>query len=279
VIGLEVSMSVGEMQAVLARLYIDGPFLDLFCERPEAVLGGYRLSSRERSALAGIDRRGVREFAASLRTKTFGRFKSPYRLSLLAEPQAIPQVFRRFYELRPIRPNEKFYEPTLEFGDFLEETLSEAPWVAPYAAELVRYEKLFFRARFGTRPAESPAAPSDVTAAEIGLDFAPRRKPGILLERFDFDMATLEKKLEAGERPEGPFGGPSYVVYKPLRHLGAARKFQLSRPFFLLLSRADGKMTLGEIAAGLEGEIAAPNLADSLRAATRKVFEMGLLAA
>src|SRR5205823_5930952 len=45
------AMSIGEMQACLARLYVNEPFRRWFCLDPAAALEGYRLTEEERASL------------------------------------------------------------------------------------------------------------------------------------------------------------------------------------------------------------------------------------
>lgn len=265
-------MSVGEMQAVLARLYVDGPFLQLFCEHPDQILAGYQLSPRERSALTGIDKDALGDFASSLRTKTFGRFKNPFRLIHAAEPQAVARIFQRFYELRTIRPNERFFEPTRELGEFLERTFRDSRLGPPWAAELTRYETAFFETRFAARP-DWPALPGpEDPPPEVDFETIPRLRPGIRILRFDYDLGAIEKAIEAGERPAEVAERETFVVFQSFEQVGRGRKLQISRPFFGLLSRSDGRSSLRAIAREM-----GMDAADPLLAATRKVLQMGLV--
>jgi hypothetical protein len=81
-------MSLVEMHSVLARLYVDGTFLESFCAGPGQALARYDLTAREATALAGIDRDAIRKYAASLRSKTRARFEHAYRLLLALDAAA-----------------------------------------------------------------------------------------------------------------------------------------------------------------------------------------------
>ena len=62
-------MSMAEMQACLARLYVDRAFRRLFALEPETVLREYRLSAEEAEALRALDGNALERFARSLRSK------------------------------------------------------------------------------------------------------------------------------------------------------------------------------------------------------------------
>src|ERR1044072_5474787 len=215
------------MHSVLARLYVNETFLESFCAGPDQALTGYDLTPREAAALAGIDRDAVKKYASSLRAKTQGRFEHAYRLLITLDAAAFHKYYLRFYELRPIRPYETFNGPISEFGRFLERSFAGNPEVPPYAADLARYQRLFYEARFAPR---SPAAPRVEPPAAGELDDRSRLcvAPGVRLERFPYDMAALEAALRQGEIPRDVERALCRVVFQSLPEAGRARKFQVS---------------------------------------------------
>lgn len=269
-------MSIGEMQAVYARLYVEHSFLERFCADPDSVLGEYSLSERERLALIDTDREGLREFAASLRAKTFGRFKQAYRLSLALEGKTAYKIYLRFYELRKILPNERFFDATIDFGEFLEESLENATQVAPFAAELARFESLHYQARFGPRPENSGPPAEDAATPELAAGSVLRLRSGIRLERFSYDLAALEKEMDAGELPRQMPKGDSYVVFQSLPGLGRGKKFQVTKPVFGILSRTDGKRDLAAIAEEI-GNTMGKDVFASVLGSAAKMISMGVL--
>jgi hypothetical protein len=268
-------MSIGEMQAVYARLYVEHSFLERFCADPSSVLKEYSLTERECRALIDTDREGLREFAASLRAKTFGRFKQPFRLSMALDGKTTYKIYLRFYELRKILPNEPFFDATIDFGAFLEESLENATQVAPFAAELARFEALHYLARFGPRPtagaAETEGASPQLTAGSVL-----RLRSGIRLERFSYDLVSLEKLLDAGERPAELPRSDSYVVFQSFREIGRGKKFQVTKPVFGILSRADGQRDLAAIAEEIGREMGTDVFSSVLSSANR-LAGMGLV--
>ena len=263
-------MSLIEMHSALARLYVDETFLESFCTRPDEALKRYDLTPREAAALAGIDRDAIRKYSSSLRTKTRGRFEHAYRLLLALDAAAFNKYYLRFYELRTIRPYESFNGPILELGRFLERSFTDNPEVPPYAAELARYQRLFFQARFEPREGISPRVePPSPPPIEPWTRVAV--VPGVRIERFQYDMAALENALRKGEIPRDVQPEASQVVFQALPEVGRARKFQVSASTADLLSLCDGTRELGRIAESLDIEWAA------VEEGTAKLLRLGLL--
>jgi hypothetical protein len=261
-------MSLVEMHSVLARLYVDETFLQSFCAGPDRAMAKYDLTTREAAALAGIDRDAIKKYAASLRSKTRGRFEPVYRLLLTLEPAAFQKYYLRFYELRSFRPYEDFYGPNLELGRFFERSFAGNPEVSPCAADLARYQRLFHEARFEPgergRSGEEPAETSLDPRTRLGV------VPGVRVERFDYDMSALEKALLKGEKPDVR-RAECHVVFQSLPEIGRARKFQISQSTAELLEMCDGKRELGEVAACLEADW------EAVAEAADRLVRLGLL--
>ncbi len=263
-------MSLVEMHSALARLYVDETFLERFCATPDQALARYDLTVRETAALVGIDRGALRKYASSLRLKTRGRFEHAYDLLLKLDAGAFHKHYMRFYELRTIRPYESFDGPIVEFGRFLEGSFAGNPEVPLYAAGLVRYQRLFFQARFEARARPGPQV---VAAAEETLSDRCRlaTSPSIRLERFSHDVTALEEALREGESPRDVQPEACCVVFQSQPEMGRARKFRVSEPTAKLLAFCDGTRELGEIATSLEAE------RDVVRKAAAKLLGLGVL--
>lgn len=248
-------MSLIEMHSALARLYTDETFLQGFCAGPDEALARYDLTPREAAALAAIDREAVKKYAASLRSKTRGRFEHAYRLLLTLDAAVFHKYYLRFYELRPIRPYETFHGPIVELGRFFERSFAENPEAPSYAADLARYQRLFYQARFDPQGSAVRARPS---AAAEGTALVPRTRlavvPGVRIEPFEYDMSALEAALLKGETPRDVQPSPSQVVFQSFPEVGRARKFQVSTSTARLLSLCDGTRELGDVAARLEAD-------------------------
>lgn len=246
-------MSLMEMYSALARLYVDEAFLESFCAEPDQALAGYGLTPREAAALAGTDRDAIRKYASSLRFKTRSRFENAYRLLLTLDAAAFHKYYLRFYELRPIRPYETFNGPIIELGLFFERSFTGNPEVPPYAADLARYQRLFYEARFG--PGERSG--SGVEPRAVGpLDARSRLgvAPGVRIERFGYDMRAMEELLREGEVPREVQSAPCQVAFQSLNEVGRARKFQVSKSTAALLALCDGTRELGDVATTLEAD-------------------------
>src|SRR5262249_51187136 len=141
------TVSMPEMQACLARLYVDRAFRRLFALEPEAVLREYRLSAEEAQALRDLDRPALERFAHSLRGKRRRRFEATYPLLFGLACPAVDRYYDRYYHLYPARPGGSFIAELLEFGCFMQECLATDDEAPPFAADLAQYERLLFAAR------------------------------------------------------------------------------------------------------------------------------------
>src|SRR5947209_4692942 len=147
-------MSMAEMQACLARLYVDGASRRLLALEPETVLGDYRLSAEEARALRDLDRQALERFAGSLKSKRRRRFAATYPLLFGLESPAVERYYERYYHLYPARPGGSFVTEQLEFGRFMEESLAADDEAPPFAGDLAQYERIRFAAR---RAAANPS--------------------------------------------------------------------------------------------------------------------------
>lgn len=269
-------MSVGEMQAVLSRLYVDGSFLDVFCSNPHQALHHYHLTEKEAGALLGVDREAIRKFATSLRVKTWKRFSYSYRLLYALDRPRIYGYYLRFYEIRRIRPNEGMYQPTVELGEFLEESLLDDAELPPYASELARYERLFYLARYVPRP--NAGAPAKTASGEsLSPAVRPVLREGVEVATFGWDMSTIEKAVDEGRVPRDLEAEPCHVVFHPLGKMGKAKKFQVSGLMYELLSLCDGSRDLPAIAAELEARSEKTDLLESVLGGVQQLVRLGLV--
>src|SRR4029450_12314298 len=101
-------MSMAEMQACLARLYVDGAFRRLLALEPETGLSEYRLSTAEAQALRDLDAAAVERFARSLESKRRRRFAATYPLLFGLGAPAIERYYDRYCQLYPARPGGSF---------------------------------------------------------------------------------------------------------------------------------------------------------------------------
>src|SRR5262245_55060269 len=140
-------MSIADMQACLARLYVDGAFRRLFALDPETVLGEYRLSAEEAQGLRELDAAAVERFARSLKSKRRRRFAATYPLLFGLGAPAIERYYDRYYQLYPARPGGSFVAELMEFGSYAQACLAADDEAPPFASDLAQYERLRFAAR------------------------------------------------------------------------------------------------------------------------------------
>src|SRR5215211_5317659 len=107
-------MSAAEMQACLARLYVDEPFRRLFFLDP-TVLDDYWLTADEAAAIRGVERDQLEYYAASLRMKRRGQIEWAYPVLFGLAPREIAAYYSRYYQLHIARPDLSPQEDVLRF--------------------------------------------------------------------------------------------------------------------------------------------------------------------
>jgi hypothetical protein len=267
-------MSVAEMQACLARLYVDGAFRRLFALEPETVLGEYRLSAEEAQALRELDSPALERFARSLKSKRRRRFVATYPLLFGLASPAVERYYDRYYQLYPARRGGSFVTELLEFGRFMEDCLATDDEAPPFASDLARYERLRFAARratVGHRP-EAGWGPRTVPAGTEGAswrpgpgrppdrpepppvapDDRPRLADGVAVATFRTSILAIVDALEAGLPPPETGEGPYTFVFRTAPGAADPDAFYVTVATYELLDWCDGERTLAELAAVVE---------------------------
>src|SRR5690606_10020144 len=93
------TLSIAEMQACLAQLYVDDAFRKLYYINPDSTLKGYELTEDEANAIKNIEKKWLDAFAESLKNKRKRRFESAYPLTFALETEHMDRYFNRFYQL------------------------------------------------------------------------------------------------------------------------------------------------------------------------------------
>jgi hypothetical protein len=284
-------MSVAEMQACLARLYVDGAFRRLFALEPETVLGEYRLSEGEAQALRDLDRPALERFARSLKSKRRRRFVATYPLLFGLDSPAVDRHYDRYYQLYPARRGGSFVPELLEFGRFMEDCLATDDEAPPFASDLAQYERLRFAARRATvghrpeaggaegaswgpgpgrphaRPATAPVAPDD----------RPRLADGVAVGTFRTSILAIVDALEAGLPPPEIGEGPYTFVFRPGEGAADPDAFYVTAATCELLDWCDGERTLAELAAVVERQRGGDGRAAAVAGAVQTLVEHGIL--
>ena len=120
-------MTVADMQACLAHLYVSDSYRRLFYAAPDVALADYELSNPEAAAIRALDRHMLEVFAGSLKTKRKKRIERAYPASFALDRAVIEGAWRRYLELSGARPAPNIHVGVLEFGMFAEQMLAERP--------------------------------------------------------------------------------------------------------------------------------------------------------
>src|SRR5262245_41905094 len=229
-------MSLPEMQACLARLYVDRTARRLFALEPETVLAEYGLAADEAQALRALDLAALERFARSLRGKRRRRFAATYPLLFGLESPVVERYYNRYYQLYPARPGGAYASELLEFGRFVEECLAAEDEAPPFASDLAQYERLCFL----TRQAASPPTPPLSHSPLLPTD-RPRLADGVAVGTFRTGILAIVEALKAGLPPPETGKGPYTFVFRPEPGATSPAAFYVTEATARLLDRCDGE--------------------------------------
>src|SRR5258708_12207498 len=136
-------MSIAEMQACLARLYIDDSFRNLFYIDTAAAVQEYLLTEAESAAISKINRRMLDFFAESLKRKRKEKLQRAYPALFALERAEIDRYYRRYYQLYTANPHQNNLQDVSYFGIFMEETLARAEALPPSTTHSSKYQPLY----------------------------------------------------------------------------------------------------------------------------------------
>jgi hypothetical protein len=268
-------MSLPELEACLARLYVDEAFRRLVELDPERSLEDYLLSEDERRAILGIDHARLEFFAVSLKEKRRRRLESTYPAAFSLEGSTASVFFNRYHALYPLRPNELSESEVRQFGEFFESSLAGATGVPPYAAELVRFERVVQEVRFRSRDVTAEL-PSLETTRTLSDNDVLTVQPGTQLERFDYPVIAIEEALIAGEdAPISP--EDEIVIIVPSADEDRAKFLRVSEHTAALTELFDGRRTVYEVVSEIETRYGAIDLEAEVVAAAERLLDLGVL--
>jgi hypothetical protein len=263
-------MSNGEMQACLARLYVDEPFRRLLDAEPEAVLGGYFLTADEREAILGIHRDRLRDFARSLITKRRKLVERVYPLLFKLNGPVMARCYARFYHLYPAKPGQVYSQDVLDFGMFMEETLPNIDEVPAYSSDVAKYERLCFAALRAGPVAE--AGP----AALPGMDARLRLHSHVGVAEFAYDVTELEDAL-AGVPPPVLEPSACCILFHRGGSDGGLRMQRINPPTKVIVDLCDGSRTTDQLIAETEARLGVGGLAPGIVQAIDRLLTAGVL--
>lgn len=242
-------MSISEVQAVLARLYVDENFRKLFLIDINTTLQNYKLAPNEFEQLAAVDKSYLERYAAGLRNTNQNNFRFIYKLTFKLLGNDAERYHNRYYQLYGAKPEEIMLDRFLSFGKFLEQTVTGDADLPIYAADLIRYERLCCLARF------SPAALAN--AKEFAVDKS-NLMPVLTAEvkpildnatqygTFDFNISSIANQLRTDQSVTELEKGEYCFIFQP-QAAGKLKIFKISSLGRDLLEYCNGFTTLAAI--------------------------------
>lgn len=274
-------MSIAEMQACLARLYIDEPFRKLFYLDPVAALEDYRLNREESTAILSVERHALDDFAASLTGKRRKRVERAYPLLFKVDGTEIRRYYRRFCQLVPARPYDFGQQEVVEFGLFLEESLANVDHLPPYASDLAKYERLSFWALTSTNPeAQTDAVHEKFEAASIvPPEERPFLSPDVTIADFAYDVGAIEEALSQGHAPNEVHPGPACsIIFRPGTDKSRALMLRINAPTKAILKYCNARNTVSEIVTAVEAALGADHLHEVIIDTIKRLLAARVLA-
>ena len=270
-------MSIAEMQACLARLYVDDTFRQLFYLEADTTLAGYKLTEEETTALKNIDQKMLDLFAAGLKTRRKKKFQATYQLLFQLNKAEMDRYFDRYYQLYPARPGQALLTQILEFGEFMEQTVAGDTEMPPYAADVARYERLYYAARYQPSSRDSFHAVLPSQMGRLSLESRPERCEGVYLGTFDYNIVQLVGYLKQNPHIELPTAEASCFVFQQRLHSSKPQVFEVTLPTRDLLEQCDGQRSVAELIAGLEQTVGRRGLQASVMQILRQLLDMELI--
>jgi glycosyltransferase involved in cell wall biosynthesis len=245
------SMSLAEMQAYLARLYVDDSFRKLFDLATDATLDEYKLTEEEIHALKSIDRHLLNRFALSLKAKRKEKFRKAYPLTFDHPAIDSSRYYDRFYDLYPARPHESTLSHIQDFGEFLEQCLATDEDAPHYASELAKYEQLCHSTAYTPSPQDSFATLNETHEQDeqqaktpFNLTARPFLLPGVRSASFVYNIVAIANALQEQHEPEDLKAGHYYFVFQQLIDSLSPTIFSISHAAYELLMLCDGSHTI-----------------------------------
>ncbi|KYF55847.1 hypothetical protein BE08_04995 [Sorangium cellulosum] len=271
-------MSVAEMQACLARLYVDEPYRKLFYLDAATTLEEYRLTPEERAALQGLDRERLEFFASSLRSKRKKRLERAFPMLFALDPAEVNRYYARYYQLYTAKARQSGHDDAMDFGAFMAESLAGADHLPPFASDLARYEMLYYGATFAAGSfAGAEEAPGEDGA--VGPSSRPGMRAGVQLARFAYDMVAIEEALQRGMKPEDIESRPqeTFILFRPAAARAEVGMLRVNGPTKVVLDLCDGRRTVAAIVAETEAILRAGELEGRVLATIRRLLEARIL--
>ena len=270
-------MSIAEMQACLARLYVDDTFRQLFYRDTNTTLADYKLTQAETTALKSIDRKMLDLFAAGLKTRRKKKFQATYQLLFQLNKAEMDRYFDRYYQLYPARPGQSTLTQILEFGEFMEQTVATDTDLPPYAADVARYERLYYAARYRPSGRDSFDTAPSLKRERLALDSKPEQCQGVYLATFDYNIVELVGFLKQNPPIKTPLAEASCFVFQQIPNSLKPQVFQITLPTRDLLEQCDGQQSVAALITGMERAMNRTSLEARVMQILQQLLEMKLI--
>lgn len=273
-------MSIAEIQACLARLYIDDSFRKIFFLEPDKAISDYKLTEQEKDAVKGIDHKMLDYFANSLIAKRGKSFQSAYPLLYQLIGPEFNRYFKRFYHLFPAKPKEAFLHQILSFGEFMEQSLAGDEDVPPYASDLARYERFCYSGRFSPWPRDSFEKINENDQPQMAAVDLPSYvcvQPGVQIATFTYNIVKIASGLQQQKELEEVQEGDHCLVFQQVANSLAHRIFAISLTTRDLLSLCDGSHRVSEIVESMECKLGKESLEDDILRVLRHLSSLSVI--
>jgi hypothetical protein len=257
-------MSIAEMQACLARLYLSDAYRHWFYADPAKALASYRLEAAERTALAELRHDQLELFASSLVAKRRKGAEGAYPASFTLDGPAMRRLHYRYHQLFPPRSGQSPPDDAIAFGKFAEASLAEDEQVVQYAGDLIRYERLYYRACIESSP--GPAVAAAGRPGSLSMESRPVRRTRVELAHFDHDVGVVEDGLRRGEPPPDAAAvrDACSILFVPGRNGREARMLRVNAATVVVVERCDGQRTVADVIVDTETAVGVGSLCDPI---------------
>lgn len=265
------------MEACLARLYVDEPFRKLFYLDP-TTLNEYWLTDKEAASLRGIDRAMLEHYAGSLKNKRRGRIERAYPMLFRLYPDEVAKYFSRYYQLYTSKVSRSPQQEVCEFGEFIEESMAGTNHMPSYAADIARYERLYYEmlSSAGFRASTAEGVSNRMTDQHD----VPFLRDGVEMADFEYDVAEIEDRLHGGDTVPHALDlarVPLSIAFRPSTRTSAAKMLRLNAATRAVLERCDGSHTVGAITSELEAALGGQNLGPNVAAVVDRLLALEVL--
>jgi len=274
-------MSVSEMQACLARIYVDDAFRKLFFMDNTYAKERYGLSDLELNSLRGLNVSRLEIFAASLRNKRKEQMNRGYPALFKVNPSSMETYFYRYTQLVHVNPSLPVASDLIDFGLFIEETLRASEGLPDYMLALARFERLCIWANQtsirGPHPRIVQALKSGGTetlkaSMSIGLSESTQ------VASFPYNVLGIEESLRLGVHVN-PEETPQYIAFKCNDRLSGSKVVRLAEPTWKLILLCDGSRDYRELLRAAERLFDSPSIEGLVLGALLNLSSSGMITA